>query len=434
MRSNRISLPAKAAFPLIAIHRVAIEIIIAADLCFSSRLYMGVLPDFAQRILLSTLLLLSSFYIGIAVLRGHMVPVLLAALAIGLVVGQIIVYDLNWGMEPNWTGAGQFSVFLTFVPFFIMSRDGLAPYLARRLAFYAMFYVFLYTGFVIAYRFGIVPRRIAEPLMMNDAERGERFFAYIGALAFAWYVSLGRVRDRASVYSVLMLFACALANLLTLSRVYLVCLVAVTSISLLQPPRWLIQTVCLGILVTISSVLLYGMVDTRWNPFFAFASGDNSGLGRALEYQVAQDLLARSPFFGLGLASSGEMPARLTGISFFSPGDLGAAGVWLDLGIFGLGLFLVSSIIACSRIHMLPNQSAEALFLNGCTLALYGSIAPVLFAPGGTFYFAAILGMWLAQEIRMVSPRPAASKTANQRTTTLNSGLGEVGMALDHEP
>ncbi len=389
-----------AAFPLLKFHRVMIHVIIVCDLCFSSRLYQAILPDIAQRLLLSTLLLVSIGYLAITVLRGHVVPALLAVLAGGLILGQINVFAANWGMDINWPGIAQYSVFMCFIVIFVISRDGLAPYFVRTLAIYAFIYVAFYIGFVLSYHAGVLPAQISRPLLLNDAERGDRFFAYAAALAFTWYIAIDTVRKRVTVGTLSLLLACALANILTVSRVYLLCLMVITALSICRMPRWLIRAVGVSALFIVSAVLLYGMVDTRWNPFYAFASNDTSGLGRAFEYQVAQELLSRSPIWGVGLFSSPEQPGLLTGISFFAAGDLGTAGVLLDLGLLGLLLFLVSSLIACSMIGIVPDLHANALFQTGCTLALYGTIAPILFAPGGTFYFAVILGMWLAQETR----------------------------------
>lgn len=377
-----------------------IHAIIAADLCFSSRLYMAILPEIAQRILLSTLLLVGLAYLGLALMRGHVVPVLLFLLAGGLIIGQLIVYQVNWGMAANPTGVAQYTVVLTFIVFFVIGRDGLADHAMRVLAIYALGYVCFYIAYVGAYFAGVLPPSFTTALLLRDIERGDRFFAYAGALAFSWYVALNRVRAHRTAGRIAVFGVCALANVLTLSRVYLACLAAVTILDLLRVPRAVIRIVCIGALCVASSVLLYGLVDTRWNPFFALSGNDTSGIGRALEYQIAQDLLVRSPILGLGLSSSPEQPGLLTGISFFAAADLGMAGIVLDLGILGLSLFLIASWIACIRPPMLRDYRGDALNLTGCTLAMYGCIAPILFLPGGAFYFAAILGTWLAGDQR----------------------------------
>lgn len=381
---------------LLSLHRGAIHAIIVADLCFSSRLYMALLPDIAQRLLLSTLLLTGLAYLGLALMRGYVVPVLLFVVAAVLIIGQMMVYEMNWGMTANPAGAAQYTVILTFIVFFIVGRDGLSEYAINTLAVYALGYVCFYIAYVAAYFSGLLPPSFTTALLLNDADRGDRFFAYAGALSFSWYVALSRVRERRTQRRVAVFGLCVLANVLTLSRVYLACLAAVTAMELLRLPRAVIRIVCIGSLFFISAVLLYGLIDTRWNPFFAFSSNDASGLGRGLEYQIAQDLLMRSPILGLGLSSSPEQPGLLTGISFFSPGDLGMAGVMLDFGVVGLSLFLASSWIACTRLPTVKSYQADALNLTGCTLAMYGCIAPILFVPGGAFYFAAILGTWLS--------------------------------------
>lgn len=399
---------------ILTLHRVAIHAIVVADFLYSSRLYRAVLPDIAQRVLLLTLVGFNLLYFGFALLRGHVIPVLVTVLAGSLIIGQMLVFEYNWGMEPNITGVGQYSVIFSFITFFIVSRDGLSTYAVKILFRYALVYVTIYLVLVLGYFLGLLPPQISTPLLYNDVERGDRFFAYAGALAFCWFLALARARERLSVPIAALLLVCALANLLTLSRVYLLSLSVVTALTLAGASRRLIRTVCVGALFLLTGVLTYGFIDPSWNPFFVFSSGDTSGFGRALEYQIAQDLLASTPLFGLGLSSLPEQPGLLTGIPFFSPGDFGATGMWFGLGMLGLGLFLVSSLISCSHIRLLPASYADALFCVGCTLAFDGWLVPALFSPDGTFYFAAILGMWLAQEIR-VSPTRRLNETATPR-------------------
>jgi hypothetical protein len=407
----------------LALHRLSIHLVLASDICFLSKLYIGILPDFTQRVLLLTLTVIAFMYWVIALLRGHLLAASLGALAVAIVFGQIIVFEANWDMAPNWSGAGQYAVFLSFLPIFIMARDGQAGHVTKLLALYSFAYAAIYIGWATAYQAGIVPRQFVSSILLSDTERGDRLFAYLGALSYAWYVALGRVRADPSAWSFSALLVCATANILTLSRVYLTCLGVVTILNLIGASTRTIRFICLGTMLGVGSVISYGLVDSRWNPFL-LTSADSSGLGRALEFQVSQELYANSPVLGLGLASTPDYPPLISGISFFSPGDFGVAGVLLDFGILGIVLFLVSSAVSCAPIVITGDANQRILFLNGCTFVLYGCIAPVLFSPGGIFYFAANLGLWLAQTSRSQArpSRPPAMAACERLPASQASG------------
>lgn len=402
---------------MILLHKVLLNILMMADLCFSSRFYLGVAPELTQRLLLSSILIISVFYLSIALLRGHVIPILIYVLAVTLVCGQMIVFSINFSADINWNTAAQYSVFLSFMPVFVASRDGISNYIVKRLSVYAYAYVSLYIFYSIGNQFNLLPAQLTRPLILNDVERGERLFSYAGALAYAWFVSIKKLRNFNVINFVLFTMTAA-ANLLTISRVYLLCLGIVTAMSLINFKRSTIRTVCLLSLVVVSLTLLYGLVDARWNPFFQFAGTDSSGLGRALEYDIARELISQSPILGYGVAVSPDFVVTLTGLGFFAGSDLGAVGLVLDYGIIGLLLYFVCALISTSYIPKL-GWWADPLFLKGSTLSIYGCIAPVLFAPGGVFYFAALFGIWLSQELNDTKVVLASSLADNSKLSSI---------------
>ena len=385
---------------LSTIHRILIHVLIGADLCYNSRLYLFMFSDAAQRILLLSEIFIAVFYIFIAIARGYIAVVLISISCVCLILGQAWIFEQNWNVPLNWPGIGQYGAFLSFVPIFIMARDGAATYVVRTLTRYAIAYTFFYLAISLLHGIGLLPSQISTPLILNDMERGDRLWAHSGALGFVWYVSMVRVQERPTGARVMLLLVSALANIMTLSRVYLGCIALVSILSVVRTPRYVIRAVCLGSFGILSSVLVYGMVDTRWNPFFAFASNDTSGLGRALEYQIAQEIIGRSPMLGMGLTSFANYHFSVTGITYFAPGDLGLVGVLLDYGLIGLCLFLIASLIACAYNKSLPKPFDQALFLQGCTFVLDSSITPQMFAPNGAFFFLVIFGFWLAYETK----------------------------------
>lgn len=385
---------------MFGIHRMATHVLIGADLLYCSRLYLVFLPDFAQRLLLSTQILVSVFYIFIAVLRGYIAAVLISVACICLVIGQALIFEQSWSVPLNWNGIGQYGAFLSFVPIFIMARDEAAPYFVAMLVRYAVGYAFAYSLMSLMHSVGLLPPQITAPLTLNDLERGDRLYAHPGALAFAWYASLLLVQQRPTGLRAALFLVSALANVLTLSRVYLGCIAIVSALSVVRAPRRWIGIACFGTFGVLSAILVYGMIDTRWNPFFAFASNDTSGIGRALEYQIAQEIMGRSPMLGMGLTSFSDYHFSATGLSYFAPGDLGLVGVLLDYGAIGVLLFLVAAAIACAHNQLIPKPFDHAFFLLGCTFVLDSSISPNMFAPAGSFYFLVIFGLWLAQEAK----------------------------------
>ncbi|MHC2018718.1 hypothetical protein [Methylobacterium sp. CM6247] len=388
---------------MIDFHRIAIHCLVIADVLFSSRLYQSLLPDFAQRILLSTILLLSLIYFAIAVIRGHVLPVMIAVGAVSLVIGQMVVFSNNFSTQIDWNFSAQYIVFLSFLPIFVMSRDGMATLIAKVILAYALIYTLVYAVIGILYSAGLLPGALFTALLLNDAERGDRLFAYAGALAFAFYYSMGALQKNFTIKNLAIMMLCVAANYFTLSRVYLLCLTIVAVMNIVKLPRRIIALTSFGGFAIVSVGLLYGMADHSWNPFYAFASQDTSGFGRALEYQVLQDILPSNFVFGLGIPGAPGLGAQVTGLSFFASGDLGAVGVFCDLGLIGLLFYIIAAAISCSEIHIMQERFSTCFFQTGCMMVLYGSIAPVLFAPGGVFYFSAILGIWLAQELRVTS-------------------------------
>ena len=385
---------------LLPVHRFLIHVVIGADLCYNSRLYLFIFSDAAQRVILSSEIVIAAFYILIAIARGYITVVLISVACICLVLAQLWTFGQNWNVPLNWPGIGQYGAFLSFVPIFIMARDGVATYVVRTLARYAIAYTFLYLAISLLHSVGLLPPQISTPLILNDIERGDRLWSHSGALGFVWYVSLVRVQERTTGAHVMLLLVSAMANIMTLSRVYLGCIVVVSILSVVRASRNAIRAVCLCSFGILSSALVYGMLDTRWNPFFAFASNDTSGLGRALEYQIAQEIIGRSPMLGMGLTSFSNYHFSVTGLTYFSPGDLGLVGVLLDYGLIGLCLFLVSSLITCAYNEYIPKPFDQVLFLQGCTLVLDSTIAPNMFSPQGAFFFLVILGFWLAYQAK----------------------------------
>ncbi|MBQ0820533.1 hypothetical protein KBI52_09995 [Microvirga sp. HBU67558] len=388
------------------IHKSAVWVLLVADVIFTSRLNRIIDNPNSQPALLGIFLLSFLIYTGVILINGRALIALGAFAAAVLIVFQVMLFSNVTGMPSPITTALQFFPVLSFTVFFSLANSELRQYTCRTYYYISQLYVFIYLLASICYIFNILPTNILRSLVLTDVERGERLFFYPAAMALCWFFSLSSVRRNISATSITLLAINGIANVLTLSRVYLLCLLAISLVYIATSERRIIRFLSLSALFLTSAVLVYGIIDTRWNPFELF-SGDSSGGARALEYRTAQHFLRLYPIAGIGIEPSSYEVGFLTGNYYFAAGDLGAVGVWWNFGLCGLLLFLVASIISCQPIRNLDTKFQWPFFLTGCLIAAYGSIAPVIFAAGGSTFFALIFGMWLSgKELERQRSRP----------------------------
>ncbi|RYF35115.1 MAG: hypothetical protein EOO26_01945 [Comamonadaceae bacterium] len=376
------------------IHRSAIHLLLLADLLFASRLYRIGDLAFMQPLLLGLCAGFVAFYFVFTLLRGYIAPAALLLFAVLLIFLQLFVFSGLAGVEVKLNAGFQFFWALTFVVFFLAIKDGHGVYLADALLLYASCYAIVYGVLALAFNAGLVGADALGILVAEDVERGQRLFSYTIASAYAWFGWLYRLRERRTWLACVMLAVIGLAIYLALSRVVTLCIVLMTFAALRGYTLNSIGKVCITLLLAISAISLYGVFDSRWNPFELFTS-DTSGAFRMWEYDIARDLLREHFALGIGIAPSSEDSWQFVKQDFFAPSDLGVIGIWLDLGLAGLACFLAGSYIACRPgIRMEPVREAP-LVLTGCLMAVYGCIAPVIFYPAGVTYFAVLLGFWL---------------------------------------
>ncbi|MDB5525909.1 MAG: hypothetical protein JWM58_3672 [Rhizobium sp.] len=376
------------------LHRPAMHALLICDVLFTSRVYLVPGIPILQPLLLGTSAALILFYAAFAYMRGHIFPVLLLMSCIALIINQLYVFEALSSVPLQFNSAFQFVWVMTFIVFFVISKDGNRHYLVNTLFMYASLYVVFYVAVALLNEFHILPAQLLRPLILEDHERGQRLFNYSAASAFAWFGWLYRAKTGPSMKTIVMLAICGLAIFLTLSRVFMLILILLTFAYLFRLGMSMIKVLCLSALWTASVFNLYGFVDSDWNPFALF-SGDSSGSFRMLEYNVARIFLLQNPLSGIGIAPSSTDSWHLLGYDFFAAGDLGITGVWFDLGLFGLVLFFIGSHIACKPVRDIDASFRWPLVLTGCLMAGYGCIAPVIFYPAGATYFAILLGLWL---------------------------------------
>ena len=370
----------------------AIHVFLISDILFSSRLYRAFLPGFSQRVILAVLLVILFGYAFVAFLRLQLSVVAAFVGVCGLTVLQMFVFEHLTAAQFNLNSAFQYSLLTSFVVFAMLKRSALIEYALRWFLIFSVLYSVLYVFLSINSYFNLVPALSSQELLLFDDGRGVRLYNYSAATAFAWFYALHAWRrSPTALLPLLLVAACGLALAMTLSRIYIACVLAVTALYLVGWSRRTIAATILAVLFSVSFVHLYGLVDPSFNPFTSL-SGDASGSARASEYETARHFIWANPLTGVGIAPAPEDVGFLTGNYHFAGGDLGIIGIWWDYGLVGVVLFFLCSCLAVRTTPQLRPDLDTPLFLTGGLIVLYGIIAPVIFNPGGVTVFGMILG------------------------------------------
>jgi hypothetical protein len=334
---------------------------------------------------------------------GYFGPALIWTLGVALIAAQLFNFSKMFGTAIEINTAFQFMWPLTFIVFFVASREGYREYIAKTLFVYATIYSVLFSILAVALFLKVLPSDISEPLAAEDVERGTRLFGYLIAVTFAWFGWLFRVRKSPTVIGILFLATCAIAMVLSQSRVITILAASLTILALLRVSATSIRISSLTIVWSAAAISIYGLIDQSWNPYSIF-SLDSSGKFRMWEYELARDLISKNFFSGVGFAPTQWHLWNFLNYNYFSANDLGIFGVWVDWGLIGLVIFLIAGHISCASVRGMPELLRVPLFQVGCLMAAYGCIAPIIIYPGGATYFAVLFGYWLdSYEDSMIS-------------------------------
>ncbi len=404
---------------LLQISMILLHLLLILDIIYESRLNR-ILGDWAQPLILSAVVLIVAFFGVLAVLFGYVFQVAALLGFVWLILHQLHQFSDVTGVAYIANLGFGFSFSFTFIVFFALSTLGFREYIMKWLVIYGSIYTVLYLLMGLMYAVGVLPQLLLAPLTLNDVERGERLYNYQAASAFVWFYWFN-LRAKGGLFGIGMAGVSGLAVLLTLSRVYILCVAFVTVLSLLiQKKR--VGYICFLLLVSAAAIYLYGLIDEQWNPF-SFFSGDSSGNTRILEYDAVRYQILAHPLWGIGFISDSDGTAALIGNIFFAAADVGISGVWWDFGFIGVLILLVGSYICCRPVRGLPTKLGDTLYLTGCLMAVYGCLAPIILYPGGAGFFSVILG--LSFDRRGSSEDAAAEPTiaveAARRTRAIGS-------------
>ena len=378
------------------VHKVAVASLFVVDTIFSARLHRIVDNWAIQPLLLSTFLIVVLFYTGLIWIERAVLPLLLTMIGAGLFVFAVINFSLISGFPISLTTAFQFVPIMTFGVFFIMSRYNLGDYAMRVLLICATTYTVLYVLLGAFYVMNFLPQALLQPLLSVDAERGERLYCHSTMSAFAWFYWLHNFRLERNAMAAILSGLCFLAIVLTLSRVFIMCVSLITLLYMVRAPAPMIRYISLCILGGTSATFLYGFANLSYNPFAAL-SGDSSGGARAISYDLARSFLLENPLLGVGVNATDYEMNFVTGNAYFFPSDLGSLGIWFNFGLLGFFLFMVVAYQACKPILTIASRYSLALFLTGSMLAMNGCISPNLVVGSGAIYGAVLIGFRLNQ-------------------------------------
>lgn len=250
----------------------------------------------------------------------------------------------------------------------------------------------------------VLPARILAELVSDLDFRGARIFLYSGLAALTYFYWLVQIRTRITWVSLYFFLICALASLLSLSRVYLLVIFCVSLVFMISPKPALLRLSAATVLGVGTAFGLSGMAIPSFNPFDLFAS-DVSGAYRALEYEVMRDRIFADPLWGFGMAPTADASKPFLGAYLIFPGDVGSVGVWFEFGLIGLILYLVILWLCSTPRRSLPMKYGWPLFLTGTMLTAYGWMAPLAIAPGGATMTGLIFGIGLTAHVQQARPK-----------------------------
>lgn len=389
-----------------AVHRILTHVILASDLLFASRIYRVLGSSLLQPLLLGLCAVSIIFYCVYAAGRGRILISLIAIGYVALIFNQLAVFAGKLWLPVNTNAFFQYIWLLSFVPFAGICLAGGRDYLLKCVAGYGTLYCAFFAAASILQMAGALPGQVLEAIVSTDMERGARVFLYAGLACFAYFYWLVQVRTKLTYWSVFFFGLCALASVLSLSRVYLLIVLCLTLVFIFRPKPSAIALAGRILLFGGSAFVLSGMVFTSFNPFELFA-GDSSGSYRAMEYIVVREKVQIDPLWGFGLSSDQDLTKPFLGKFLIFPSDLGPLGVWFDFGLLGLLIYFFI-LWFCSRPpRSLPYEHGWPLFLTGSVLTAYGCMSPLAISPGG----ATMTGLILAISFTAKDTQPEDRRT-----------------------
>lgn len=319
---------------------------------------------------------------ALCVFRGRFLPTVVASLLVSFLAIQHWVFCKVTQAEPNYNALASFSPLILFTAFAAFSNS--TKQVLRIFLYVSLSYVFIYdllhsTLLNLAINSGV------HAALGADTTRSERLYLIAPAAAF---VIFSGIRDRTlPSYARWFCFGSGIVALyLAQSRAMQVIIIITLTFALFKRGPRLMSLLYAVTFLGLTATNLYGLLDTEWNPFTSM-NFDSSAAARSDEYERGIHLLyntsALGPIWqtGLGIPPdelSLQAAVEKSNLYRFYPADLGALGIVVMFGIFGLIVFVCLSIFMMFKFNNYGSDSLSSLGLTCAAISLYGVLAPTI--------------------------------------------------------
>jgi hypothetical protein len=370
---------------------IAIAAFFTALLIESAQIFDLVFPHISRRCFF-VMLIIVAYYLRPPWKKADLPMVLAGMGALVFVIIEHAIFVLSTGWQSNFSAVASFLPLIGFVPVY-RSQCSLATTLRIFLAL-MIIYLFIY---VVGFQFFTTTDFGITRIIHNDSGRGLRLFLMA---SFASYVAFYSMSDTKLHFAarIALIFVALIALYLSGYRTFMICFLLVAGLSVARLTGLATRLVLFAVVVIVSAVLLWGIVFPGWNPFVYFGS-DNSASARADEYSLAQYVLTKHWFLGIGIASDFQAQQTFVGSPTYKPlypSDLGSVGALLMFGIPGFIAFIAMTFFSMmAPIQERGTPELRALRLNGIVCGVIGVISPSIILEANAIFFALIFAAWL---------------------------------------
>lgn len=393
-----------------------LHIFLAGDLLLSSKFYEFVGFWIRTGIFYATVICIFVFATKIF-LQFFVAEIIVLLAGIALMLVQILHFGIIARDPTNFNSIGQYYTMFSFVIFSVIigrhDRDSVGISEVMKVMFlYSCLYVSLYVVASVLLNINFLPEALVSRITQTDRERGARILIVSSPTLFCFYYAYFEYFLTKNKTYLIMIALSLAALFISQSRLLIAIVFFVWIASTILPSRRAISVFSFLIFLVISSVLLFGMVDTRWNPFSVFGQ-DTSAIVRTNAYESVRQILLLHPFLGAGIAASDPDMVHFTANPTLSPADLGPIGIWFVFGLTGLVIYVASVYVQCfcTRLGGCGTVAhSKTIQYTGCIIGLFGCLTP-------TWFNGSLVGLFYALYFRRgsISHNSAHPLTAPSR-------------------
>jgi hypothetical protein len=312
-------------------------------------------------------------FAGMAALRRDLYILTIFLAITAFFVGYYLYYIYGTGRPLNFNPLGTYYGMLTVIVFYELARRRLLPAAMKMIFFVFVGYLAAYSALSLAIQLGVNVPLVSQKVTLDisDPDRAGRIAMFLVSAAYVAAYSVSRLKVKFSLGYLATCTLTAGAAYLSMSRLLIGSSLAILLLYLVMGRLRLIQRLSfIGYLLN-AAYLVYGVLDSEFNPYW-FGSSDMSTLARKYQFDIVVAYIRDFPFFGIGLPDATEGLTYYLGKVIF-PSDLGIVGIWFQFGLFGVAV-LGGFMIYISCLQNTERSSKFVGSLNASTLALTGCI------------------------------------------------------------